>query len=146
MSETKYEVKCQYIITSKELKSEDISSMVGITPTHHFNKGDEYIITHPFYKTEEISKRPETQWSVTSETTIKPYINLNTHLEFFKTIFLSKIEKINQIRKNYNCETTLWIWISVNNPISLINFTTEELLFIKNLSENFVIQTKLIQT
>jgi hypothetical protein len=140
MSATQYKVKCQYIIKADGMSLNDISSVLGIVSTRSFSQGDKHTLIHRYDNSESIMERSYTQWAISSETTINPYNGLQDHLEYFKSIFQNKLDKLASLKEKYNCERTFWVWIEADKPITLTRLEATDLLFIESITDDLVIQ------
>lgn len=142
-----YNVKCQYLIESDSLSVEEISTILGLTADHAFNKGDAYVPSSRYnpYPTES-RQRPNTRWSVSTNQTSQHTPDLHLHLDQFDKLFRGKIDRLQMLKLNHQCSRTIWVWVETNEPLSVAYYSAQELAFILSIADELVIQSKQAMT
>ena len=147
MNNTQYKTKCQYMITSEVASVSDISAVLGIEPTHFYNKGDDYLINDIFNKPEKIAvERPTTMWSVASKTTDDLYVGLNNHVQYFQSLFWDKLDNLTLLKERHGCNTLFWSWVEADKPLIGITLDSKSLSFLNSIADELYIQTAPIGT
>lgn len=142
-----YNVKCQYLIESDSLSVEEISTILGLTADHAFNKGDLYTSRSPYnpYPNESY-QRPNTRWSVSTNQLSQHTPNLHSHLDQFDKLFRGKIDRLQMLKLNHQCSRTIWVWVETNEPLSVACYSAQELAFILSIADELVSQSKVTMT
>lgn len=130
MAKKYFRSSCELGIVSDTLSCDDITELLQIPPTRTINKGDIYEI--PRFKIH--AERPQTVWAHESKEYFSARENLSPHIKYFRKLLKKKIEILKMIKSNPNNDVTFWIWLSQDAGGAGLEFDSEELKFIHEIS------------
>jgi len=116
-----YTTHCELTIVSHEISPDFITEELNIIPERMFRKGDQSVSKH----SGSIITKPHNLWALKSKTTELEEETISHHIEYFKSVFLSKIGILKKYKEDTRFEITFWIWIETDN--SGIGFDLNEI-------------------
>lgn len=125
-----YKTHINFSIVSHEIDSESITKELSIVPEKSFKKGEQTVSKH----SGSIITNPHNLWSIRSKSSELEEETISHHIEYFKSIFLSKAEVLKKFKEDARYEVTFWIWIETDNAGIGLDLNEEELSFLNRIS------------
>jgi len=123
---------CELAIVSDEVDPDAITEELNIFPDRSFRKGEQYVSKH----SGSIGTKFQNLWALTSKTTELEEETISHHIEYFKSIFSSKMSSLKKHKEDSRFVVTFWIWIESDFAGIGLDLTDNELDFISSLSNS----------
>ena len=134
---------CDFTIVSNEISLDFITEELNIVPERAFRKGEQSVSKH----TASIITKPHSLWGITSKTSELEEETISHHIEYFKSIFLSKMETLKKYKEDSRLALTFWIWIETDNAGIGLDLNEMEMSFINSISNrvhfSLIVKTEL---
>jgi hypothetical protein len=121
---------CELGIVSQEVDPGTISRLLNIEPFNSYAKGD----TFSSKLTGRIGKRFQNLWSIRSKTIISEKEDLSSHILYFKSLLINKMNIISELKNSSIYVISFWIWIETDNAGIGIDLSSEDLAFLNSIS------------
>jgi hypothetical protein len=125
-----YNSHCELVIVSHEISLDFITEELSIEPQRTFRKGEQTVSKH----SGSIITKPHNLWAIKSKISELEEETIKHHIEYFKSIFLEKIEVLKNYKEDYRLELTFWIWVETDNAGIGFDLDEMEIDFINSIS------------
>lgn len=125
----------EFVISSSEIIPEIISEELGIKPTRFFHIGDLVTSKH----SHSVAERQNNLWALRSPDIISEKESISVHINFIKSILLSKIEILEKYKKDLRMELVFWIWIETEDAGYGLDLSESELGLLNKISNRISI-------
>jgi|SRR5690606_14399358 len=125
-----YKSYVEFAITSDEVSPSIITNSLNIMPKRHHKKGDIYVSKNSGSKI----SRYTNLWAIETEYSEMKEETVSHHIEYFKSIFFSKMDILECYKEDSRFDVTFWIWIETDNAGIGLDLSEEELSFLNSIS------------
>lgn len=125
-----YKTHCELAIVSNEIEHEIISKELNIVPSRVFRKGDLFTSKN----TTRVGERTYNLWAIESKSSELLEESVSHHIEYFRSIILSKVEVLKKYKKDARYEVTFWIWIETDNSGIGLDLDEKDMCFLSTIS------------
>lgn len=125
-----YKSFCEFTITSGCVTPEELSEMLGISPSRFFKKGDKSVSKH----SGSLITKPYNLWAISSKTLLSEEESISPHLEYLRSKLEDKMEVLKTLKDDQNLELTFTVWIETDNSGTGIDLTEQEISFLADCS------------
>ncbi|MBL0051181.1 MAG: DUF4279 domain-containing protein [Bacteroidetes bacterium] len=102
---------CELAIVSDEISPDFLTGELHIVPERTFRKGEQFVSKH----SGSIITKPHNLWAIKSKPSELEEETISHHIEYFKSVFSTKIGILKKIKEDTRFEITFWIWIETDN-------------------------------
>ncbi len=125
-----YKTSVSFGITSPDIDLDTISGELGILPDRSFRKGDLVTSKH----SPRVGKKPYSLWAIQSQSYEAKDGTISHHIEYLKSILLSKIDVLKRYKEDARFSVAFWIWIQTDNSAIGLDLGESELAFMNSVS------------
>ncbi len=125
-----YKTHINFSIVSHEIDPDSITKELNIVPERTFKKGEQTVSKH----SGSIITNPHNLWSIGSKSSELEEETISHHIEYFKSIFLSKAEVLKKLKEDARFEVSFWVWIETDNAGIGLDLDEAEMSFLNSIS------------
>lgn len=125
-----YKSFCEFTISSGSVTPEELSQMLGISPSRSFKKGDTSISEH----SGSLITKPYNLWAIGSKTLLSEEESISPHLEYLRSKLEDKMETLKGLKDDPNLKLIFTVWIETDNSGTGIDLTEQEMSFLADCS------------
>ncbi|MGJ1409068.1 DUF4279 domain-containing protein [Sphingobacterium thalpophilum] len=125
-----YKTYCELVIVSNEISPNYITDNLGVVPTRSFQKGERSVSKH----SGSTIIKPHNLWASKSVTTELEEESISQHIDYFRSIFFSKIDLLKKYKEDNRFDVTFWVWIETDNAGIGLGLNEDELDFLNKIT------------
>ena len=125
-----FKTHIEFVITSHQIDLDTISEELGMLPDRSFRKGDLVTSKH----SPRVGKKPYSLWAIQSQSYEAKDGTISHHIEYLKSILLSKIDVLKRYKEDARFSVAFWIWIQTDNSAIGLDLGESELAFMNSVS------------
>ncbi|MFT3946513.1 MAG: DUF4279 domain-containing protein [Agriterribacter sp.] len=125
-----FKTHCELVIVSNEISLNYITDNLGVIPTRFFQKGEQSVSKH----SGSIIIKPHNLWAFKSVPTELKEESISHHIEYFKSIFSTKIDVLKKYKEDNRFDVTFWVWFETDNAGIGFGLQEDELDFLNKIS------------
>jgi len=126
-----FKTQISFGIKSDTIEPDVITKELNIIPSDSsFKKGDTWESKHDGTK----HVRNSNIWRIETELTVLEEETVSHHIEYLKSVFLTKMDILKRYKEDNRFEVIFWIWIETDNAGIGLDLSEEELIFLNDIS------------